>query len=296
MRPQRVRIIGSSSGCVTWKKPLQRERRSRGATARRACRASTASSWMPALLTRICTGAVVQQAFAGRALAASIGRGRTATGSRLPPACRDRLPPTPAPRRQRGCCAWTHHSARRRARGGVAIAPPERAAGTGDAARVCRPASWRVSCGTSSVLEHARSARPSASGAATRVAAVETHTGRPARRIARPGARRPAAQCAVSRRVVEPLHVQPHAACAGQEAGRRRACLTLRTARRAAPSPARRTRVAPRGKTPRARSGCSVDRRWSSARQTMRRRSPRQQSRSSRHIAPLCGIAPRCRA
>ena len=52
MRPQRVRIIGSSSGWVTLKKPLSETSMTRDHCSRRMP-GITASSWMPALLTTI---------------------------------------------------------------------------------------------------------------------------------------------------------------------------------------------------------------------------------------------------
>ena len=55
MRPQRVRIIGITSGCVTLKNPLTETSMTR-ATARRASPGNTASSWTPALLTSIWIG------------------------------------------------------------------------------------------------------------------------------------------------------------------------------------------------------------------------------------------------
>ena len=72
IRPQRVRIIGSISGCVTLKKPL-----SETSMTRCHCSAlmpgNTASSWMPALLTRIWTAQCSSSASsAARVAAASV--------------------------------------------------------------------------------------------------------------------------------------------------------------------------------------------------------------------------------
>ena len=55
MRPQRVRIIGITSGCVTLKKPSSETSMTRCHCSRRIA-GKTASSWMPALLTSTWTG------------------------------------------------------------------------------------------------------------------------------------------------------------------------------------------------------------------------------------------------
>ena len=69
MRPQRVRIIGSSSGWVALKKPLTDT-----SITRCHCAALmpgiTASSWMPALLTRIWIGPASSDLLERRAVAA----------------------------------------------------------------------------------------------------------------------------------------------------------------------------------------------------------------------------------
>ena len=86
MRPQRVRSIGSSSGCVTRKKPLSD-------TSITLCHCSgrmpgnTASSCTPALFTRICTGPAVSIAAQPAAVASSLRRSKT-WHSAVPPAAR----------------------------------------------------------------------------------------------------------------------------------------------------------------------------------------------------------------
>ena len=100
----------------------------------------------------------------------------------------------------------------------------------------------------------------------------------------------------VAAAVVEAQQVQPHAARAGEVAGRRRRCRRPgRSARRAAPSPARRirSRTAPAGRS-RVRSGCAGSR-WLVARQTMCVAVPRVEPPEQAHRAGCAGSARRCR-
>ena len=84
MRPQRVRSIGSSSGCVTRKKPCSETSMTRCHCSARMP-GNTASSWMPALLTMICTVPACSIAATAAAVAASSVRSKTQV-SALPPA------------------------------------------------------------------------------------------------------------------------------------------------------------------------------------------------------------------
>ncbi len=72
MRPQRVRIIGSSSGCVTLKKPLSETSMTRDHC---SCRMPgiTASSWMPALLTTIWIAPAASSCLEGLAGGGGVG-------------------------------------------------------------------------------------------------------------------------------------------------------------------------------------------------------------------------------
>ena len=73
MRPQRVRIIGIISGWVTLKKPFSDTSMHAVPLLARVMPGNTASSWMPALLTRIWIGPASSSASSAAAVAARVG-------------------------------------------------------------------------------------------------------------------------------------------------------------------------------------------------------------------------------
>jgi hypothetical protein len=209
MRPQRVRSMGSTSGCVTRKKPC-----SDTSITRCHCAGfmpgNTASSWMPALLTTICTGAAGQHLRGGHGCgggASSVMSNRRHFGAAAggviasASACK-------ASGRELACsstCAPSAASRRAMALPSAPLAPVTRAR------LPCRGFMVSGCSGVSSITV----ARPSTSGAAGFVVQRKA--------VQRLAARRRPGVLALTRRspghVVQPRHVQAHAACAGQEAG-----------------------------------------------------------------------------